>query len=220
MLFILLWGTDTVAHYSRLIPVYTTAASFLTAAWPSLLESMGVQPRSIQQLLRPQTTPPFYTPLDGISIDTEPLGQADSEDSNRIGLLHFSMRQTESPPPMTQPQVSSMSVTQEEQSRLLSGILSYDVGSRHPPSSETLHRADTITSISLSSRASWPSEMSSIVRPFFSPIDSARFPPRETSRRCEINALGRFPQDAEPLNFHLPSPRMPLPLPQLTAVSV
>lgn len=209
MLLVLLWGTDTLTEYCRLIPVYTTAASFLTVAWPSLLASIGYQPRSIQDLLHPTASPYLFTPLDGISVETDPSNHAIPGSSTHTGWLHSPMRQTDSPAPLPLPRSPSGETTQEaEPGRLLSELFSRDISSRTPPFSGPPHHADTITSISLSSRASWPSEMSSIVRPFFGPIDTNHVP-RETSRRHHINALGRL--HAEPADFFSSHPLMPMP---------
>lgn len=211
MLFILLWGTNTLAEYCRLMPVYTTAASLLTHAWPSLLESIGRQPRTTQQLLRPCAAPHLSASLDGVSVDTDPSNQAVFTGfSSPLTSLHSPTRQTYLPAPVFRARSSTREgIPQEDEfRRLLLGLNAPSVSPMRSPTSGVFRRADTITSISLSSRASWPSDMSSIVRPLFGPVDYNRVPPRETSRRRDINAL-RCLHD-EPADFFSSHPLVPI----------
>lgn len=210
MLLILLLGRDTLADYCLFIPVYTTGASFLTIAWPSLLESVGYQPGTIQDLLDPYNLPCPLVPLDSISIDTIPSNQAVSGFSSQTEWRHGPIRLTGSPTPFTQlqsvPALSERIAGEEPSGVLVSEVVPQDIRFMRPSSSASSHRADTMSSISLSSRASWPSEMSSIVLPFFSPPDPTRLP-RQTSRRRDIEALGRRQSD-----FSLPQPLMSMPM--------
>lgn len=195
MLLVLAWGNGTLDDYFRLIPIYTTAMTLLTAAWPSLLKSLGCDPRDIEDIFKVNRTTPTYVAMSGIQVDPDYPDYRDCP-GPAPSLCRYWLqnqdRHRSSPVPISYPpSVGGEDISQEEIRRAPPVLIPLELQHVGPLSDRSGGPAHTGTSLSLSSRPSCPSELSTIVIPILQPEGPTRTP-RTTGRRHDINALGRI----------------------------
>lgn len=194
----LLFGQVSLLDHVRLIPVFAMASSFLTAAWPPLLQSLG------QRSVTPYD---MTAPLDSISI---PVSQtyADDEVFNFLpntsnGSEHsFQALQTDSnsPSPVSTTFPTQFRNTQPVRQPTSSHTIPHELIQMGPPSTYSGGTYQSGTSLSLCSRPGPPSEMSSIVATNFFPeltADRLFDTTTRTQRRRDIQSLGRGPYSGD-----------------------
>lgn len=205
MVLIMTCGHNTVEDHCRLITVYCMGSTFLTAAWPSLFENLGLEPKRVEHLFHPLVSPLADTPTAGHQSEnkfprqTGPSGclpgwleeQGQHEDHDQQDHQDW---QKGSPTPDSHqtPLQGEESLGQRLQSLAAPReLLLLYMG---PDSSCCSTDSDQTGGLSLSSRATLPSEMSDNVIPLFQAEITSRDShdlPRMTARRAEINGLGR-----------------------------
>lgn len=215
MVLIMIFGRANHNEHCRFIPVYSMALSFMNAAWPSLFRSFGRPPRTLKN---PETSEDHSTNLPAIPQTCAPMAEVaraqGMAELPRRGqpmdpspeLLKAQRRQMDAlPPPPSQSPHLDESIFRAEGSHSYPAARVSDLLLHMGPSSISSLSSGHTGSISLGSRASLPSEMSDNVRLLFQPEIDGRgpraFPPRTTSRRAEIEALGQtydFSREAGP----------------------
>lgn len=203
MVLILTCGHNTVEDHCRLLPVYCMASTFLTAAWPSLFENLGLEPKRVEDQFDPLVSPHAYTPMAGRQNETEFPHRPGARGSLPGWLEEQAQREDHNEQDHQDRQEGSsthhshQAHGQNEESlekRLRSPTTPRELLLLHMgPYSSCSNDSEQTDSLSLSSRATMPSEMSENVMPLFQAEMTTRASqkaPRITTRRAEINALG------------------------------
>lgn len=198
----LAFGNHTAEDHCRFIPVYFMVFSLLTASWPSLLENVGISPVPLEFTIhRRVVTPP--TPLAGVIQVNEESSPAPLRQAQQNALLSDWLEDHDWPENCGRLQDHDLQVNapQNEEALALEAPeqRSQQSSSTRPdllwlhmgPSSSCSNLSAQSGSLSLSSRAAVPSEISDNALHWFQSEIAPGFIPRTTSRRVEINALGR-----------------------------
>lgn len=186
MILVMAFGHTTIDNHVNFIPVYAMGSSFLTAAWPSLEESLtGLRHNGYQYLPMHDTSEPLvgrYVPMTGIQLS--PQGQTLPGPSSPNWLGDQS-RQRNSPSPVTPPPSLLGGRPAPARQPVIDWLMHMG-----PASIRSHVRSHTDTSISLSSRPAVPSEISSNALEILSQGDTIHGP-RTTQRRLDIDAHGQ-----------------------------
>lgn len=220
MVLIMTFGRTNHDEHCRFIPVYFMASSFLTASWPSLSRSLGLPLCTLESLetmeehfdlpVRPQTCAPMAAEVPRGRDTAEPLRRP--MDLFPESLKAQDRRMDAFPPPPSQSPLKNELISRRKVLRSVPAANVSDLLLHMGPSSHYSRGSARTGSISLDSRASLPSEMSDDVRLLFQPVIDERgppaVPPRTTSRRADIEALGRTDDFHREAHLRPPQPRV------------
>ncbi|KUI66537.1 hypothetical protein VM1G_01831 [Cytospora mali] len=202
MILIMAFGHDTVADHVHFIPVYAMGSTFLTAACPSLEDSLTrIQTHGREYLPIQDASEPLgrlHAPLmAGVQVGPQDRATPPSPPSPISTWGMGQGRQWSSPPPVSPPTSLPGGVARPGEGPVAAWVN----GLQHmgPGSDCSNGHTHTGTSISLSSRQTVPSELSTNVVGFFDQRIPARIP-RKTQRRRDIDGLGQpvRPRQEEP----------------------
>lgn len=199
MILNLLFGQVSLLDHVRLIPVFAMASSFLTAAWPSLLQSLGQSSVTLYD-----TT----APLDSVSI---PMSQTYEDDETNQEVFTFLPNTRDGPEhplqglqrfsnlasPISIPISGQNRNTQPFRPSTTSPTRPHELIQMGPSSTCSGGTYQSGTSLSLCSQGGPPSEMSSIVVTNFFPDFTAGRIFETTQRRRDIQSLGQGPSSGD-----------------------